>query len=273
MEFYFVDDKTVAFGFISNNYNYGPPAEPDIDAKDDKEPTDDKKAKVVKESQDELLIKNSRLAKMLAAPRDAKGRLSDALILANSGKPIVGALNQDVIPGQVVRLLPPEYQALFRFKLAVASIDFEQEGHVDIRLTYNSVGEAASAELSAKEGINLARSFLEKERAGMEREVFGDGQPGLLDDLPKAAASLVVLGYLNKADDFLVKLPIKQAGNALTLSLKMPQGTKTFLSSGAASAAIGWLMSARDFAAAPSPQFDIKPPPPPPPPEKEKEKK
>ena len=58
----------------------------------------------------------------------------------------------------------------------------------------------------------MARSFLKMARSDMMRDISGDGQPNGLSDIPKAAASLLVLGFINQLDDYLTKLPIKTEG-------------------------------------------------------------
>jgi hypothetical protein len=201
MEIYFVDDKTLAVG---------PP---------------------------------STVRQLVLAGRAPKGPLTEALELASQGsKPIVGALNRDAIPipAQMIRMLPEEIQPLTKFKVAMASIDFEQEGHVDLRLAFGGAADATAAEAAAREGIGMGRALLEKGRAEMEREVFGDGKPGSLDDLPKAAVSLMILGGINQADAYLAQLPVKKAGNALALSIKMPEGSQALISSYAALAGFAY---------------------------------
>ena len=205
---------------------------------------------------------NGLLRQVLDSPRIPRGTLTEALNVANGGKPIVMALNHDIVPGQVFYLLPPEIKPLFKFQLAFISVDFEKEGHVEVRTTYNSAAEAAAAEAGAREGIAFGRAFLDKERTAMEREIFADGQPATLDDLPKTAASLLALGLINQADDYLVKLPLQKSANALTLSLKMPEGTQTLLSSAAPGAAVGWLMNRRNNIAAPVKSAAVFPSPP-----------
>ena len=181
--------------------------------------------------------------KVLTAQKIVKGPLTEALHAAHgSSKPIVLAVNRDAIPipSQMIRLLPEEIHPLTKFKVALVGIDFKQQGSVDVRMTFSGAGEATAGEAAAKEGINQGRAFLEKGRAEMQRAVIGDGKPGSLDDLPKAAASLFALGLINQADDFLATLPLKKAGNTLSLSVEIPYGSQAIVSAYAAAGAFAF---------------------------------
>lgn len=171
-----------------------------------------------------------------------QGDLSQAIRLAQDGKPLVVAVNVAVVSGllppQALQQIPPPFEALLKAKLATVTIDLEKNGKVDLRLTYANAQQANDAETAAKAGLLQVRMLMGKGKEELRKKVFGDGKPGTLEQLPESAAALFGLGVINRVDEFLASPPLKKEGATLALSIELPQGGSTVLSMGAISAGL-----------------------------------
>lgn len=171
-----------------------------------------------------------------------QGDLAAALTQAQDGKPLVIAVNlatvSEFVPARALQQIPPPFEALLKAKLATLTVDFENNGKIDMRLVYANAQQATDAETAAKAGLLQVRMLLTKNKEELTRKVLGDGKPATLDQLPEAAASLFGLGVLNRVDEFLASPPLKKDGVSLALSLQLPQGGSAVLSMGAVSTAL-----------------------------------
>jgi uncharacterized protein DUF1559 len=179
------------------------------------------------------------------ALRQALGRegdMSPALKLAQSGKPMVVAVNtaalKSLVPPQALQQVPLLLQPALEAKLATLTLDFEKNGRIDLRLVYANARQADDAEDAVKSGMKMARMLLGKAREELQRKVVGDGKPGTLEELPEAAGSLFAMGIMGRLDELLAAPPLTKEGSALQLSLQLPQGGSTVLSLGAISAGL-----------------------------------
>lgn len=165
----------------------------------------------------------SAVQSALSKPAVRQGPLSEALALANSGKPLVVGVNAAALPPQVLQAVPFPLQPLVQAKLATLTVEFGDPGKLDLRLTYASPEDAEAAEQSARLGLQLARAFLAKTKAEMTAKVQGGGRPGSLEELPEAAGALFALGVINRVDEFLAAPPLKREGTGLRVALEFPQ--------------------------------------------------
>jgi hypothetical protein len=169
------------------------------------------------------------LRDFLSRPRATKGNLRAALELARSGKSVVMALNPQALPERELRDVPGPFQPLLKAKLATLTLSLKKESRVDVHLAYADADQAGEAETAAQEAIKLARTFIAKGRKELEAKVLGRGQPGSLEELPEAAASLFGLGMLKRAEEFLDSSPITKEGDSLHVSVKLPhEGAAVF---------------------------------------------
>ena len=176
----------------------------------------------------------------LTAPKvKGAGNLTESIKLANSGKSAVLALNNEAIPPLLVGLMlgdaPPPMKAMLqpilKTKTATITADLRGEGTIDLQLAFANAQQTADADVAIKDAIKLARTFIDKGRADMNKKVRGKGT---IEDLPETAASLFGLGALNRLDEYLAGGPVKKNGNSLQASFKIPQGGSTVLAVGAA---------------------------------------
>ncbi|MCI0681002.1 MAG: DUF1559 domain-containing protein [Gemmataceae bacterium] len=178
----------------------------------------------------------------LAQAPARQGDLAPALLQAKDGKPLVVAVNlavaSQLVPPRALQQIPPPLEALLKARLATLTIDFENNGKIDLRLLYANAQQATDAETAAKAGLLQVRMLLAKGKEELLNKVIGDGKPATLDELPEAAGSLFGLGLLNRVDEFLAAPPLKKDGSALALSIRLPEGGSAVLSMGAISTAL-----------------------------------
>jgi hypothetical protein len=166
----------------------------------------------------------------LALKLGDKNQFAEALAEA-ARKPIYAAISTSLLPGEAIAQLPPPLQPLARAKMLQASIDFGTEVRLDLKLTFPDEARAKAGESSAKDGVKMARQALMQFRKEMEEKLMPQkpGEKSPITELPEAALSLVMLGYLQHADEFLRDLPLKRQGNALATSASLPTGPYTQL--------------------------------------------
>jgi len=161
---------------------------------------------------------------LMARRHAARGNLTEALRVAQSGKALVLAVSPQAMPPAALAHVPPPLHALAKAKLALLTLDLKKEGDIDLRLAYGNADEAGEAETAAKHALDLAGAALAKARMEMEKKVLADGKPGTLAELPEAAASLFALGLITRAEEFLASSPVRKQDNSLRLSFKLPAG-------------------------------------------------
>jgi hypothetical protein len=160
--------------------------------------------------------------KHLTRPEVPQGNLTAAIQLSQAGKTAVVAFNAQALPPQALAQVPPPFQPLVQAKLAVLTLDVRQEAHLDFHAVYAGAEQAAAAETAARDGIKLARMFLEKARKEGEQKIIGDGKPGTLEQMAEAAAALAGLSMIQRMDEMLATLPLQKEGNALKISVQVP---------------------------------------------------
>jgi Protein of unknown function (DUF1559) len=196
-----------------------------------------------------LVVGPSRaVEQLLSRPKAAGGNLNEAIKLAASGKAAVLAVNVEPVSA-LIRLfafkdVPPPMQAvldpMLKATLATLSLDLRGEGQIDLRLSFADAKQTTDAELAIKQGIKLARGFIDTGRQELNTKIRG--KTGTFDDLPESAAALFGLGMLNQFDEYLASGPVKNDGNSLLASAKIPHGGQIPLV--AQAAAVGLLVSA-----------------------------
>jgi len=107
------------------------------------------------------------VGKLLERARPARGNLSAALKLAASQKPVVVALNPQVLPAMAAQTVPPPFRPLLNARLATLSLDLGDESEITLALQYADADATAAAEEAVKDPrqIKLSVSVLP---AGMD---------------------------------------------------------------------------------------------------------
>ncbi len=169
---------------------------------------------------------------MVDVPAPKKpGPLTPALELAASGRPIVLGVNTSWLPPEalteLLREIPEPLHPLTKAQGITLSLDFDGDGHLHAKVAFADKQAADEAEGAVAAATKMVKALIDDTRKKLEANVFGDGKPAKVEQLPEAAISLLGLGALKHAEDLLDQKPIKRSGESLTLSVPLPPHFKT----------------------------------------------
>lgn len=155
------------------------------------------------------------------APSPVEGYLNPAVILMD--KPIAFGMQGKVFEN-LEKELPPAFQPLVRMKGLIITADTVGNGHIDIRMSYESERARLAAENSIDQLKDVARQGLAEARKMLTAQAFGDGKIAPIEQMAPAAMALVGLGLTQYAEELLKDLPIKKEKNDLVLNVALPKG-------------------------------------------------
>jgi prepilin-type processing-associated H-X9-DG protein len=167
------------------------------------------------------------IGRLFEAPISKAGPLAPALELATKNKGISGAFNTGLLPAEALRGLPRPLFPLAMTKRIDFALDLEKG--LEVKLNYASSEQAGEAEKSLKVLCKMGIDTLQEFREMAMKMVKGDGKNNGIGEMPMSAMGLVLLGSLKTYEDFLNNPPVVKQGDALKLTLEIPNARSTMV--------------------------------------------
>jgi hypothetical protein len=166
------------------------------------------------------------VAEFLAMPGKADGPLAEAIAMAPK-YPFIASGNVVALPlpPDFAQQVPEEFRAILKAQWLTLTAEAGRQFVLRLQAKFPNEADAAAGEKAIRKAAEVGRAQLEQPRKEAEALVFGRKPEGprKLDELPQVVAGIAGLGGLNTLDEFLAELPLKQEGNALTVSVAVPE--------------------------------------------------
>jgi Protein of unknown function (DUF1559) len=204
---------------------------------------DESMAILIPEPSTMILGAPETLAK-LSKPMKGNHPMQAELKEASSGKKLMYAtaeLEKLPIPPDALEQIPTKIQPIAGFRTVTLSLELGQESTFDLRLRYPNAEAATKAEKAMIDGTEMARKFLNDQRAQPEDIIFKKKpKEGYrkIDELPEFLMALGQLASMNAMDEFLAKPPIVKQDTDLSMQLKTPAWMTQYLAATAIGAGL-----------------------------------
>ncbi|HJZ91747.1 MAG TPA: DUF1559 domain-containing protein [Gemmataceae bacterium] len=157
--------------------------------------------------------------------------LRDSLSVAAGGRPLVVGMNPAALPAawweDFSKEIPLPMRLLLSAGTVTASLDLDGEGHMHVRLSYATAAAAEAVEPLLKAPDGPARKLIASSRRDLEELVLGSETPVGLEQVPIAAAAVIGLGVLNRAEEVITSNQVRRDGSAIEARLELPAKSKT----------------------------------------------
>ncbi len=182
------------------------------------------------------------LPQYLALDLKADGRMKTAIAGAAS-RAMTACVNVKAlpIPPDLAENLDEAYRPLLKTEHVLITADMAKEITMKAELVFANAEDAKASEKGLRQAAEVGRQQLVQQRGEAERLLQGKkNKDGVrpLEQLPEAIGGLAMLAGLNTADEFLTDLPLKVAGNSISMSFAVPQWATQYVGAAMLSAGL-----------------------------------
>ncbi len=169
------------------------------------------------------------MQKYLAAEPSHTGRLRRAMELTKTRSVVLG-INGALFSEKMLEKIPFAFQPLARAELLTLGMQIGKDVRIKVQFDFANRRRAREGEASARLGLVYLEQLLKQSRQQLKQIVLGNSRrthSNPVEQMPQAAAALVVLGLLETYKAKLLDLPLQLQGNALVLQVDVPRGPLT----------------------------------------------